>query len=184
MTAELHELFGFGKKKRVLPLSGHHILVRHGTNGPEPVRQISTGRPIVFSSSERAAAMATHFSNRFNRWSNEKTRFTVMPHEHMPPKWNDAVHPKGFGPNRVVPEKKRGRNPKAAAAIDRARSRTKRRGFIGRMLFGEQMSTRPEAPPRTGPRKGVNRREYDRIRNHWKQQVTGKVIDEVSGHDK
>jgi hypothetical protein len=35
-----------------------------------------------------------------------------------------------------------------------------------------------EAPPRTGPRKGKERREYDRIRHNWKAQVQSKVVDE------
>ena len=36
----------------------------------------------------------------------------------------------------------------------------------------------PEAPPRTGPRKGLERKEYDAKRHNWKTQVMNRVIDE------
>ena len=36
-----------------------------------------------------------------------------------------------------------------------------------------------EAPPRTGPRKGTSRREYDRVRQHWRQELLHNVDEDV-----
>ena len=46
----------------------------------------------------------------------------------------------------------------------------------------ELLLARPEAleaPPRTGPRKGTSRREYDRVRHHWRQELLHKVDEDV-----
>ncbi len=68
----------------------------------------------------------------------------------------------------------------AYAAVRRsiaARENEQRRADEGAKLLLEDEA--PEAPPRTGPRKGRERREYDGVRHHWRQELLHKVDEDV-----
>jgi hypothetical protein len=61
--------------------------------------------------------------------------------------------------------------------VENARREAEERVARDAELLLERPET-PEAPPRTGPRKGEDRSSYDAKRNNWRRQVQSKVIDE------
>jgi hypothetical protein len=64
---------------------------------------------------------------------------------------------------------------------DKVQSEPEGGPFLRTTMDDIPLSARPEAPPRTGPRRGRNRRVYDRKRHNWKAQVLNKIVMDEDG---
>jgi hypothetical protein len=72
----------------------------------------------------------------------------------------------------------------ALAAVRRSIAAGEERSAEERVAYDQQLLMERdvealEAPPRTEHRKGTSRREYDRVRHHWRQELLHKVDEDV-----